>query len=135
MICIFRFVAMGFAVMGFAKMLAVCFAVMGCSRSLQMMGFVCVLQWGMDWFLSFGFRWVGCGNDLVVFFFFLLNLGFWWAVGNGGVVGMVVVVWWWLGYLVVERGTETQKGRDGDERKERDNLFIILLYNFYYFSV
>ena len=44
MICVFKFVAMGFAVMGFAAMLVACFAVMGFSRSMPMMGFVCVLQ-------------------------------------------------------------------------------------------
>ena len=42
------------------------------------LGFVCVLQWGIDWFLSFGFR---CGSDLVVFFFFLI-----WVFGSSGIL-------------------------------------------------
>ena len=49
---------------------------------------------GFVWVLSFGFRWVGCGSDLVGFFFFplfgfLVPVGFWWVVG----MVVVVVVW------------------------------------------
>ena len=50
-------------------------------------------------------------------------MAFWWAVGNGG--------GHWIVWLLRDR----HRGRDRNERERRviDNLFVILLYNLYYF--
>ena len=54
-------------------------------------------------------------------------MAFWWAVGNGGGHGGGD----WIVWLLRDR----HRGRDRNERERRviDNLFVILLYNLYYF--